>query len=649
MIRIAILLAAFGSTRSLHIIEKSDEYIPRRAQIVPLHAEDVGPAHFEIIESLRILMETVVPRNTHDLIELIAMELRDNTCDEGDFQCEARVLKEALEGRQFLQDIADLGGPLEYFKLSAPPDFDEQSQAAIETTLDVLHQMEGESVSFNDAFSIIEHEMNRLQESEIANDEFKMVGVAGLSVALYSLKQWKEILNRPDNVFFRIPVGLTGRKGRRLQQITDGIIGAVATGDVLGATIGALIEISDIKYGGPARRTARILGGSLRKGVIGSVLSVINEVIKFAAPGACDVTNEPTVSPAPSISMKPSLTPSVSMNPSLKPSAGPATTTRFGIDDDSMAPSAGPAATNRLGIADDSMNLIEICDNLLMLNQTNATEESENGLFNITHISNTPFFVFNTSKTWNECKSHAESNNFELASIRNQFENIDVTNYLNDNGVKWVWLGGYQTTRDDGPRGNWTWTDGTEWTDFSYTNWNPGEPNDVNVEDHLEMSKNGGWNDRNKDAKFACLYRGEMPSAAPSISMKFNQTLFDELCVSMSPSLHLSESPSTHLSFSPSTNTPTLFPSISPSIVSSQSPSISHSPSTSPTSTESQLPSLHSTQALTQANATGNLTKVPQINLANTMKVALTSPQDITKIRRSQDPFEFNPEQDYYE
>ena len=60
-----------------------------------------------------------------------------------------------------------------------------------------------------------------------------------------------------------------------------------------------------------------------------------------------------------------------------------------------------------------------------------------------------------------------------------------------------TWLGGYQdpTAADySEPAGGWRWSDGTPWT---YTFWNPGEPNNLNGANFLYASgpTNGRWDD----------------------------------------------------------------------------------------------------------------------------------------------------------
>jgi len=57
---------------------------------------------------------------------------------------------------------------------------------------------------------------------------------------------------------------------------------------------------------------------------------------------------------------------------------------------------------------------------------------------------------------------HAEKYHFDFASIQNQQENDAVADYLKGNGIVTVWLGGYKTSYEVEPAGNWAWLDGTQ-------------------------------------------------------------------------------------------------------------------------------------------------------------------------------------------
>jgi hypothetical protein len=81
------------------------------------------------------------------------------------------------------------------------------------------------------------------------------------------------------------------------------------------------------------------------------------------------------------------------------------------------------------------------------------------------------------------------------------------------------WLGGFQTSNDDEPAGNWAWVTGEEW---SYTNWRSGEPNDkYSYEDYLQFygGAGGTWNDFLNDA--VRDYVVEYPVPEPSTALLF--------------------------------------------------------------------------------------------------------------------------------
>lgn len=54
------------------------------------------------------------------------------------------------------------------------------------------------------------------------------------------------------------------------------------------------------------------------------------------------------------------------------------------------------------------------------------------------------------------------------------------------------WVGGYQPPGSGEPAADWRWVSGEPW---SYTNWQPGEPNDNGTEDWLLWAPSG-WNDQ---------------------------------------------------------------------------------------------------------------------------------------------------------
>ena len=94
--------------------------------------------------------------------------------------------------------------------------------------------------------------------------------------------------------------------------------------------------------------------------------------------------------------------------------------------------------------------------------------------------------------TWIETQLKAQALGGNLVTINNAAENEWVrTTFANYGGnPQSVWIG----LTDRVTEGAYQWADGTP---VAYTNWNPGEPNDLGNEDYVAMNEpgTGGWND----------------------------------------------------------------------------------------------------------------------------------------------------------
>ena len=89
------------------------------------------------------------------------------------------------------------------------------------------------------------------------------------------------------------------------------------------------------------------------------------------------------------------------------------------------------------------------------------------------------------ARTWMTIPGH-------LATITSQEEQDFVTALL---GTTNYWLAGYQDPTSSPPADDWHWQTSETW---SYTNWQPNEPNDYygpGVESCLEIYYMGTWND----------------------------------------------------------------------------------------------------------------------------------------------------------
>lgn len=133
--------------------------------------------------------------------------------------------------------------------------------------------------------------------------------------------------------------------------------------------------------------------------------------------------------------------------------------------------------------------------------------------------------------TWAEANAEASSRSLygvagHLAVINSAAENTFIVNNLDTHFTRSHWLGGYQPPGSPEPAGNWRWVNNQPWT---YTNWNPGEPNNAGGnEDSLEYwisGALGGWNDANGSAKNAG-YIIEYP-VGPPVQVSGIVTLLD--------------------------------------------------------------------------------------------------------------------------
>ncbi len=99
---------------------------------------------------------------------------------------------------------------------------------------------------------------------------------------------------------------------------------------------------------------------------------------------------------------------------------------------------------------------------------------------------------------------NARKRGMKLVSINSPSENEEVKAIANGNNV---WLGAFRKRPGRGKDGNtWRWLDRANW---SYTNWNRGEPNDWGGpwrEPLVEMYRNGKWNDIGWSKKNAAIY-----------------------------------------------------------------------------------------------------------------------------------------------
>ena len=99
--------------------------------------------------------------------------------------------------------------------------------------------------------------------------------------------------------------------------------------------------------------------------------------------------------------------------------------------------------------------------------------------------------------SWDAAEQACLDAGLQLASVQSAEENALLSLITAAAGnAQSVWIGG--TDKDD--EGKWKWS--PSGTELSYTNWHPGEPNNVNGNEHCLAAiglpgtwHNGKWND----------------------------------------------------------------------------------------------------------------------------------------------------------
>lgn len=110
------------------------------------------------------------------------------------------------------------------------------------------------------------------------------------------------------------------------------------------------------------------------------------------------------------------------------------------------------------------------------------------------------YFVSDNSFTWTGALAHSQANGLHMATITSAEENDFVVNGLISSGListnPWIGLS------DDVVEGEFRWINGEA---FSYSNWGPGEPNNLGGEHYTNYLFNGvsaQWNDLPDDLGF---------------------------------------------------------------------------------------------------------------------------------------------------
>lgn len=125
--------------------------------------------------------------------------------------------------------------------------------------------------------------------------------------------------------------------------------------------------------------------------------------------------------------------------------------------------------------------------------------------------------LYNESMTWESAKLFCEKKGGHLVTISDEKENEFVNGMrcrnLSTDYQQSIWLGGSDAANE----GTWSWITGEP---FTYSNWEPNEPNGGTSQNYLQMYSSGNWDDvQNEAGRFVvCEYDSVQPKLTPVAS-----------------------------------------------------------------------------------------------------------------------------------
>ena len=125
--------------------------------------------------------------------------------------------------------------------------------------------------------------------------------------------------------------------------------------------------------------------------------------------------------------------------------------------------------------------------------------------------------LYNESMTWESAKLFCEKKGGHLVTISDEKENEFVNGMrcrnLSTDYQQSIWLGGSDAANE----GTWSWITGES---FTYSNWEPNEPNGGTSQNYLQMYSSGNWDDvQNEAGRFVvCEYDSVQPKQTPVAS-----------------------------------------------------------------------------------------------------------------------------------
>lgn len=129
-------------------------------------------------------------------------------------------------------------------------------------------------------------------------------------------------------------------------------------------------------------------------------------------------------------------------------------------------------------------------DDLSLITDDKNEPPSGNDTDNVREVNGHRYQLFDESMTWTEAKAYCESLGGHLVTVSSEEEQDIIVSLIRNGDYKAYWLGGYIED------GNWKWVTGE---DFSYSNWDPKEPNGGSNKFYLQIYNEekywGLWDD----------------------------------------------------------------------------------------------------------------------------------------------------------
>lgn len=133
-------------------------------------------------------------------------------------------------------------------------------------------------------------------------------------------------------------------------------------------------------------------------------------------------------------------------------------------------------------------------------NPTGAMAASKKKITGASEYGNHYYKVYDSGLSWEDAEKYCNAMGGHLVTITSQGEQNFVKKLISSHGRNSYWLGAHADKK-----GNWKWVTREK---FSYSNWQPGQPDDYKYENTLMMyrhvnpmnpNKFGEWNDLRSD------------------------------------------------------------------------------------------------------------------------------------------------------